>query len=701
MARDRDDSEPAQDPRAAALHQLTSSYRALFEFSPLPMWVYERRTFRFLDVNAEALRHYGYSPEEFVRMTLLDIRPAEDAIRPEQMDEGPNLPYRHVGERRHRKKDGTIILVEVTANEIEWKGRPAILAIMNDVTAHRQMERAYKSTERHLAKEQEFAELGSWEVDLRTGRIQWSDGMFSIFGLSREEIPLSAEAMLEFFHPEDRGAIDRWNAIFDASGEPLEIECRLLRKDGSIRWVRAKVEAVFDAGGARVEHAGTMLDITHQKTAEEHLTFLTSHDEITGLPNRALYLDRLQLGLVEALRSQNHAAVLSVHIDKLNTVADTGDLAVVDSVIRELATRMRGVLRGGDTLARPGGDEFLIALPGLNGPEEAAEMAQVLLAAVRSPVDRGENHYFLTASIGISLYPDNAAFLNHRNSDHLIRDANAAATQVKDLGGDGFRFFTPAIHAEAVRRLSIESDLREALEGSQFELVFQPIVRTSTRAMVGVEALLRLRHPARRSLSPAEFIHVAEATGLIVPIGTWVLRQAGAVARELQRQGRDLSLAVNVAPRQLQQPDFPQVVEQLITESGVAPRQFIFEITESTLASEGDSNQLRSLADIGVRLAIDDFGTGYSSLSYLKRFPIYALKVDKSFVENIDTDGANRAIVQAIIKLASTFGFQTVAEGVETAEQARILSELKCTMLQGYHCGRPMTAAALLKTPAT
>jgi diguanylate cyclase (GGDEF)-like protein/PAS domain S-box-containing protein len=556
-----------------AMRQLASGYRALFDYSPLPMWVYDRQTLRFVDVNSEALRHYGYSLQEFMGMTLLDIRPAEDAARLKQLHESPHLPFRQAGEWRHRKKDGSIISVLVTANEIDWNGRPAHVAVMNDVTAQRSAERVVKD-------------------------------------------------------------------------------------------------------------------------AEEQIAFVTSHDLVTGLPNTALFLDRLHLSIVQSTRSQGHLAVLSVHIDKFSTVTDTRGPAIGDSVLRELANRLRGALKEGDTLARPGGDEFLIVIPGLARPADVAETAQALLAAVRSPVNRGESQYFLTASIGISLHHSGDPHL-----DHLIRDASAAATQVKGAGGNGFRFFTPEIHAEAVRRLSIESELRQALEHGQFDLVYQPVLDSATRATVGAEALLRWRHPSRGIVSPMEFVPVAEAAGLIVPIGTWVLRQACAMAGEWQRQGRkDVGIAVNVSPRQLQQPDFPKVVEEAIADSGIAPEQCIFEITESTLATEGESNRVRFLADLGVRLAIDDFGTGYSSLGYLKRFPIYSLKIDKSFVDNIDSDSSNRAITQAIIKLASTFGFFTVAEGVETHEQARILSELGCTMMQGYYFGRPMSLASFLET---
>jgi diguanylate cyclase (GGDEF)-like protein/PAS domain S-box-containing protein len=423
---------------------------------------------------------------------------------------------------------------------------------------------------------------------------------------------------------------------------------------------------------------------------EERLHYLTNYDPVTGLPNRVLLLDRVRHVLAHAQRSGHKVAFFLVDIDRFKTVNDSLGHAAGDKILREIAERLRGFVREADTLARFGGDEFAIVLEEIEDVKAAIPMAKKILQELARRIDLEGTPLFLTGSVGISIYPTDAGEM-----ESLVKFAEIAMYRAKESGRNAFQFFRPEMNARNHELLLLENGLHQAMEQKQFVLFYQPVVDLKTGAVTGVEALLRWRHPELGMVSPGDFIPLAEETGLIVPIGRWVLETACIQAREWEKRGRPpVRLAVNISGRQFNQPRFVDMVEGILKKTGLAPDRLELEITESVLMENIEKTN-RILADIkglGIRLAIDDFGTGYSSLGYLKRFPIDTLKIDRSFIREVTTDANDRAITNAVIALAGTMNLEVVAEGIETADQLRFLQESGCRLGQGFLFSRPRPA---------
>jgi diguanylate cyclase (GGDEF)-like protein len=422
----------------------------------------------------------------------------------------------------------------------------------------------------------------------------------------------------------------------------------------------------------------------------EHLAY---HDPLTGLPNRRLLLDRLAVALAHGRRSGHRLAVLFVDLDRFKVINDSLGHATGDELLRQVGARLRAAVRAEDTLARLGGDEFVLLLPELDGAEGAGEVAGKVLEALREPFMVGGRELFVTASAGISVAPDDGA-----EGETLLRHADIAMYGGKQARGDGYRFFTPEMNRRALERLETESALRRALVQDELALVYQPVVDLRTGRVSAVEALVRWNHPTLGMLAPDQFLEVAEATGLIVPLGAWVLRTACGQARRWREAGHDsLRLLVNLSVRQFQEPALVQQVAETLAREGLPPELLELEITESvamrdTAASEDVLGGLRS---VGVRLSIDDFGTGYSSLEYLRRFPIHTLKVDRTFVRDVQTDEGDAAIVSAVVAMAHRLGLTVIAEGVEHPGQLEFLRAQGCDAVQGFLISRPLPADAL------
>ncbi len=420
---------------------------------------------------------------------------------------------------------------------------------------------------------------------------------------------------------------------------------------------------------------------------------LAGHDPLTGLPNRRLLLDRLDAALAQGRRNGHRLAVLFVDLDRFKVINDSLGHATGDALLRQVGDRLRAAVREEDTLARLGGDEFVLLLPRMDAPEAAGEVARKVLDALREPFRVGGRELFVTASAGVSVAPDDG-----REGEMLLRNADIAMYGGKQTRGDCYRFFTPEMNRRARERLETESALRRALARDELELAYQPVADLRTGRACAVEALVRWRHPELGLLGPAEFLEVAEATGLIVPLGAWVLRTACGQARRWREAGHgDLRLLVNLSVRQFQEPALVQQVRETLEREGLPAELLELEITESvamrdTAASEEVLGELRA---VGVRLSIDDFGTGYSSLEYLRRFPIHTLKVDRTFVRDVQTDEGDAAIVSAVVAMAHRLGLTVIAEGVEHPGQLEFLRGLGCDAVQGYFISRPVPAEAL------
>ncbi|CAA9542657.1 MAG: Sensory box/GGDEF family protein [uncultured Thermomicrobiales bacterium] len=502
-------------------------------------------------------------------------------------------------------------------------------------------------------------------------------------------------------HEDDRDTVGAERGRADATGTPLDAEYRLVGPDGRCVWVRDSAVLIRDEAGRPLRWQGVMLDVTERRAAEVRLAHQALHDPLTDLPNRTLFLDRLRLAAARATRDGEQAAVLFVDLDRFKVVNDSLGHAQGDQLLMAVGPRLRAVLGPADTLARLGGDEFTVLLEGVS-PTEAVRTADHLLDALRTPLRFSGNEAVVTASIGIALSTPGRS-----DPGELLRQADVALYRAKAQGGDRYVAFDPSMAAEASDRLALENDLRRALQKDELLLHYQPIVELATGRIVALEALVRWQHPTRGLVPPDEFIRLAEATGLIVPIGTWVLEEACRQLRAWQMALPGLPLEainINLAARQVREPRLVETVERILVETEIAPDALRLEVTEQVLVEDlrAAAPTLRALRAIGVRLAIDDFGVGQSSLGYLRELTADDLKIDRSFVRDSGHDERSTDIVRAVVWLAHQFGMQVTAEGIETAEQLAAALAVGCDRGQGYLFARPLPVAevtALLDRP--
>jgi len=443
---------------------------------------------------------------------------------------------------------------------------------------------------------------------------------------------------------------------------------------------------------AKRRHENHLEELVRQRTAE--LNHLAYHDALTDLPNRILFEDRLTQALILAERNRQALGVLFLSLDGFKKVHDTLGRAIGDRLLQKVAERLRSSAHQGETVARFEGDEFALLLTQIGGTEgeDVVEVIFQTNESLKLPFVIDDHELFITVSVGISLYPDDGA-----DASTLLKNADAALYRAREQGGDNYQFYTADMNAKAMKRLALENSLRRALERNEFEVYYQPVLDTNTRKIVGMEALLRWHHPELGLVQPAEFIPLAEDTGMIVPIGEWVLRTACAQSKSWQGAGfAPLALAVNLSARQFQQQNLSEMVVRILQETGLHAHDLELELTESSIMKNAESavRTLGELKAMGVKIAIDDFGTGYSSLGYLKRLPIDTLKIDRSFVRDVTADPDDAALVMAIITLAHNLRLKVVAEGVDSEEQVSFLHLLRCDEWQGYLFSKPLPVEA-------
>jgi diguanylate cyclase (GGDEF)-like protein/PAS domain S-box-containing protein len=471
-----------------------------------------------------------------------------------------------------------------------------------------------------------------------------------------------------------------------------EREWTYIRKDGSGVPVQLVVSALRDTDECITGFLGISYDLTEKKRAEAYIYHVAHHDPLTGLPTRTLLRDRLEVFIERAKRSHEDLAVMMVDLDNFKRVNDSLGHQAGDTVLCEISQRLKACIRKSDTVARMGGDEFVILLPDLHSVADAQDICQKLLASVAKPIRVGGHNIVVTASVGISLFPD------CEDVDALFKNADLAMYTVKARGRNGSEIYTPELAIPGLERLHMESALRGALDAGEFEIVYQPQVSFADNKMLGVEALLRWNSQAFGLVPPNTFIPIAEEIGLIVPIGEWVLNEACKEIAALQnRLGVECSVAVNISPRQFQLRDFPATVENALLASGLKPHQLELEITEQLLMvdSEESLEIMQRVRKLGVRFAIDDFGTGFSNMGYITRFAVDRLKIDRSFISRCDVDGTSRAVTSAIIAMAHSLDIEVIAEGVESEQHVEMLTQMSCDQAQGYFYSRPLKPADL------
>lgn len=809
---------------ATRLEESEHEYRDLFQSNPVPMCIWQPGTLKFLAVNDAMVEHYGYTRAEFDRMTLKDIRPAEDVTRVITLAGQALDGYFHAGSARHLRSNGELFYVDVRSHPVRFGSETAVLAQITDITAQHEAETALQQeratlieTTTRLNHILATSPTLVYSVRLRKGEFTplWlSDNIESILGYSREEA-MRPEWWLKHMHPDDRQHAMERTGEFSSAGTLVD-EFRFYHKKGDMRWMRAEARVVSGDAEHGMEIVGTWNDITEERKTEERLRLdatafgstrdgvmitdaqsrilsvnrafveatgfseqellgnqpsilksgrhdadfynamratldqsghwqgevwnrrrsgelfpvwltisavhsrqgnvthyvaiytdisklkqneeelhtLAHYDSLTSLPNRLLLQSRLDHAVDQAARRRGNVALIFLDLDDFKKVNDSLGHVVGDQLLSAVAARLRARVREEDTLARLGGDEFVVLLETLNRPEDAAGVARDLLATLAAPITLGGKlELHVHGSIGISVFPNDG-----ETPAELLRAADTAMYRAKDEGGDRFLFFTREMSREVLANLNMETALRQALARQEFTLNYQPVVQTGSGVVLGLEALLRWHPAGGDPVSPGEFIPVAERTGLIVPIGNWVLDEACRQHRAWSDQGLPpLRIAVNVSARQFRAQGLEATIADALRRHAVPPECLVLELTESMLMErpEEATEILGRLKQVGVDLALDDFGTGFSSLSYLTRFPVDTLKVDLSFVRRIEGDASARQIIGAIIELAHGLEMRTVAEGVETAAQERFLRKAGCEAMQGYLFSRPVPAAEI------
>ena len=531
-------------------------------------------------------------------------------------------------------------------------------------------------------------------LDASSSNLFTSKQIEPLLGYSVSEWRTDSDLFIRTLHPEDRDRVIAAHEKTHRTHAPLSIEYRLMSKAGNVVWVRDEGAVVLGDEEEPLYLLGYLLDITAERQAQEQLRRQALFDPLTGLANRAFFHEQLEHAVSIRKESHQQTALIYVDLNEFKEVNDQYGHSVGDQVLETLGTRIKRLIRAGDSVARLGGDEFAILLAVVSEPAEAATVAERLLEQITAPIAVADRELCVTASVGIAIGTSGL---------DLLKQADAAMYRAKTLADSGYAFYDDELDRAALERFKRIAELRQALAAEQFSLAFQPVVSLDPAEVVGVEALLRWQHPERGEVAPLDFIPLAEESGLIIPIGRWVLREACLYAERLRRVvGRDLEISVNVSARQLLHPDFVDHVDGALELSGLPAALLTLELTESVLVAAGErvEQQLVALKERGLKLALDDFGTGYASLTYLQRLPVDIVKIDRSFTAKIDSGQADLALLQGIVGLGKALGLHLVAEGIERVSQRTLVHSLGCDGAQGFFFGRPEAATIVTQSLA-
>jgi diguanylate cyclase (GGDEF)-like protein/PAS domain S-box-containing protein len=593
-------------------------------------------------------------------------------------------------ETARRPSQGEIDLVDVAAGiaSIVIERQEAVERASHEAAERHEIERRYRALVEQLP-----LVIYVDALDAASSNIFTSPQVENMLGYSVDEWLSDELLFVKALHPDDRDRVLAAHAHAHRTHEPLSAEYRLRSREGDYVWIRDEGVVVKDDEGEPLYLQGYLLDISPEREAEEQLRRQAMHDSLTGLANRAFFNERLAHAASIRKEPGEQTALLFLDLDNFKSLNDRFGHPLGDRVLAVVGERLRTLIRAGDTAARLGGDEFALLLEVVSEPAEVARVAERVLAAIAAPIEIEGHRFVPEGSIGIALGHD---------AHDLLKQADAAMYRAKSQVGLGYAFFDPDLDHAALVRFRRIAELAEAVERREFRLHYQPIVDLPSGATSGYEALLRWQHPELGEVQPLDFIPLAEESGLIVPIGRWVLQEACMhAARLTAAEGRELEISVNVSARQLQHPDFVDHVEAALERAGLPARCLVIEITESVLIETGDAAEARlgTLKSKGIEIALDDFGTGYGSLAYLQRLPVDIVKIDRSFTAGVDSSAADEALLRAIVGLGNALGTRLVAEGIERQSQSEVIQDLGCHSGQGFHYGRPEAAA--LAPPAT
>ena len=682
-----------------ATRDAEARYRSLIELAPDGVIVHCGGIIEYANRAAARILRAGL-PKRLIGMNV------EDLVHPDHLERfRGRVRYHQLGpgatqfeERKLRCLDGSETVVESASVSYLERGRLVVQGVLRDVSEQRKAREALAERERRFRDVVEASGEYVWETDADCRFTYLSERAESVLGYTRAE--LLGRTAREFMPLGEEHAVDEWFTRRGGHGQAFrDLVHRSITKSGRVIWQSVSGVAVLDAGGRLKGYRGTGADVTARKQAEERIQYLATRDALTGLPNRALLADRANQAILAAARSRGQIALLCFDLDRFKLVNETLGHQAGDALLRAVAERLGATLRRDDTLARAGGDEFVLVWNGLKSTQDAAVVAQRILSILSRPFTVEGRVLGVTASIGVSVYPEDG-----RDFAELLKNADAAMFHAKETGRNSFRFFSPELNARAAARLSLENDLRGALARGELLLHYQPVVRAGPAGgrVVGAEVLVRWQHPRDGLLLPDAFIPVAEDCGLIRAVGAWTLERAlsqvGAWRRAaLSKAAPGMWFALNVSAHELAQGEaYVALLANALAANGLPGAAVELEVTERVLMANLPANieTLRRIGALGVRVAIDDFGTGYSSLAYLRQLPIDKLKIDRSFLRELDANPEDATIVQTIAAMGKALGLLVAAEGVENAAQLARLTALGCDEWQGHHFSAPLEAHA-------
>jgi diguanylate cyclase (GGDEF)-like protein/PAS domain S-box-containing protein len=653
---------------------------------------------RLIRVNPEMCRMLGFRGEQLVGHSIHDIVDPEDQLptfelmqklHRGELDRG-NLKSCYV------RRNGSRVWVHATFSAIrggEGEHRDYYLGIVEDVSDRKDAEKALEESKEQFEQLASHIPQGFWITDLGKRAVIFVSPAFErIHGVNPGSRG-ATRAWKSALHPDDRARV--LEAHRNLASGPADVQYRILRPDGAIRWVHARGYPIQNADGIVYRVAGTIEDITERRALEDQLHHQAHFDSLTGLPNRVVFFDRLGQAMSHARRDSHHVALLFIDIDNFKIVNDTMGHAVGDKLLIQTGRRLQQSVRSEDTVARLGGDEFAIILPRVHEPEHASLIAQKALTALAQPLTIEGQQVSIAGSIGVAI-----SSADGMDPQTLVKNADRAMFRAKDAGKNGYAFYTAAMNQRAAEQRELERLLARALEGKQFSLHFQAKASIRSGELTGCEALLRWSGPAQSGTGPAQFVPVLERSGLIIPVGEWVLRTACRQLADWKREGlTPLPIAINVSAKQFNQRNLVEVVEDALRDNEIDSSLLEIELTESTAMQNAEDTIkcLHRLKELGVKIAIDDFGTGHSSLSYLTRLPVDVLKIDRSFVTGLPDNRNDASIAKAIITMAHSLFLKVIAEGVEDERQLEFLSDNECDEVQGYLLSRPVAAPEMTR----
>jgi len=672
--------------RTDSLTKSEQHFRAFFEMASVGVATVDIHSDTYIRMNKKFCDIVGFNQDELQTLTLDEITHPEDRTilkeHLQQLTSGKLTEF--TIEKRYTRKDGRVIWTYLTVSPL-WPagGRPdAALMVIRDITARKLAEEKLV----FASKVFENSIEGIVVTDADGTILQVNPAFTLITGYSAEEAIGNNPRILRSQKHPPKYYEKMWQQLIDTGRWAGEIWNRKKSGEAYPEWMT--ISAVKDQRGQTTNYVSIFHDISKLKKQQEALEHQAQHDALTGLPNRVLINDRLEMALARMKRNRTKLALLYLDLDNFKRVNDAFGHTAGDDLLIEVAGRLAGLLRTGDTMARLGGDEFLILLSEVENINDVSVIAVRLIESLKQPFYHGEIEYFISASIGVTVAPEDSS-----DAKSLVKYADNAMYRAKSLGRNNYQFFTPELDAQAHQRISMEMNLRKALENEEFELYYQPIVHIATEEIVGAEALIRWRHNGEL-VPPGDFIPLAEDSGLILPLGEWVFAAAARQAGIWQAYGYDIGVSVNISSRQFTGQDLVALLQKCLIAEKLDPGRLCLEITESMIMGDLISAQriMDALRDVGMKLYLDDFGTGYSSLAYLHRLPIDGLKIDRSFIRTIANDSGTQLIVSAIVSLSRILNLTIVAEGVETKAQKQVLSEMSDMLIQGYMTSPPVSA---------